>query len=218
MKIYIGHDSQFTQATRVCRKSIEDHSKQGEHEIKYLDKKSLTRVGVYGRDNYPGESTEFSFTRFYVPLLSHYKGTSLFCDNDFVFKCNPTELEKYLKNKSVAVVKHKLDNISNTKMDGVENKSYPKKCWSSLMLFNNSKLTNLTKEYLDNATPADLHQFAWVDEKDISEIPRSYNHLVGYYKKHNKIKAIHYTLGGPWFEKYKNEELSEEWWKVYKSL
>ena len=218
MKIYIGHDSQFTQATRVCRKSIEDHSKQGEHEIKYLDKKSLTRVGVYGRDNYPGESTEFSFTRFYVPLLSHYKGTSLFCDNDFVFKCNPTELEKYLKNKSVAVVKHKLDNISNTKMDGVENKSYPKKCWSSLMLFNNSKLTNLTKEYLDDATPADLHQFAWVDEKDISEIPRSYNHLVGYYKKHNKIKAIHYTLGGPWFEKYKNGELSEEWWKVYKSL
>ena len=218
MKIYIGHDSQFTQATRVCRKSIEDHSKQGEHEIKYLDKKSLTRVGVYGRDNYPGESTEFSFTRFYVPLLSHYKGTSLFCDNDFVFKCNPTELEKYLKNKSVAVVKHKLDNISNTKMDGVENKSYPKKCWSSLMLFNNSKLKNLTKEYLDDATPADLHQFAWVNEKDISEIPRSYNHLVGYYKKHNKIKAIHYTLGGPWFEKYKNGELSEEWWKVYKSL
>ena len=28
MKIYIGHDSRFPQATRVCRKSIEDHSKK----------------------------------------------------------------------------------------------------------------------------------------------------------------------------------------------
>ena len=84
--------------------------------------------------------------------------------------------------------------------------------------FTKGKLKNLTKEYLDGATPADLHQFDWVDEKDVSEIPRSYNHLVGYYKKHNKIKAIHYTQGGPWFESCKNSELSEEWWKVYKSL
>ena len=58
MKIYIGHDSKYPQATRVCRKSIEDHSEKGEHEIKYLDKKSLTKVGVYGRKDISGESTE----------------------------------------------------------------------------------------------------------------------------------------------------------------
>jgi len=218
MNIYIGHDSRFPDATKVCKKSIEDHSGKLEHNIKLLDKAILLRLSIYDREDVSGESTEFSFTRFYVPLLSHYSGISLFIDNDFVFKCNPSEMEKYLKDKPVAVVKHKLDNISSTKMDGVENKSYPKKCWSSLMLFDNSKLKHLTKEYLDNASPADLHQFAWVDEKDISEIPRSYNHLVGYYEKHNKIKAIHYTQGGPWFEKYKNGEFSEEWWKVYKSL
>ena len=218
MKIYIGHDSRFPQATRVCRKSIEDHSEKGEHEIKYLDRKSLTKVGAYGRDAIKGESTEFSFTRFYVPMLSHYQGISMFVDNDFVFKCNPTEIEKYLKDKSVACVKHELDNIHGSKMDGVENKSYPRKCWSSLIIYNCPKLKHLTKAYLDSAQASDLHQFAWVDDKDISEIPRSYNHLVGYYKKHNKIKAIHYTQGGPWFESRKNDELSEEWWKVYKSL
>ena len=215
MKIYIGHDSKFPQATRVCRKSIEDY---GEHEIKYLDKKSLTRVGVYGRKDISGESTEFSFTRFYVPMLSHYQGKSLFVDNDFVFKCNPTELVQYLRNKPVACVKHKLDNIHNSKMDGVKNKSYPRKCWSSLMLFDCSKLKNLSKEYLDNASPADLHQFAWVKDNEIGRIPLKYNHLVGYYKKHKYIKAIHYTQGGPWFDEYKDGELSEEWWKVYKSL
>lgn len=218
MNIYIGHDSRFPEATKVCEKSIKDNSGKLEHNIKFLDKAILFRLSIYDREDVPGESTEFSFTRFYVPLLSQYSGISLFIDNDFVFKCNPSEMEKYLKNKPVAVVKHKLDNVHNNKMGGVENKSYPKKCWSSLMLFNNSKLKHLTKEYLDNASPADLHQFAWVDEKDISEIPRSYNHLVGYYKKHNKIKAIHYTQGGPWFKEYKNSELSEEWWKVYKSL
>jgi len=218
MKIYIGHDSRFPQATRVCRKSIEDHSEKGEHEIKYLDRKSLIKTGVYGRDAVKGESTEFSFTRFYVPMLSHYKGISLFVDNDFVFKCNPTEIEQYLRDKPVACVKHKLDNIHGDKMDGIKNKSYPKKCWSSLMLFDNAKLKHLTKEYLDNASPADLHQFAWVKEKEISSVPLKYNHLVGYYKKHKYIKAIHYTQGGPWFDEYKNSELSEEWWKVYNSL
>ena len=218
MKIYIGHDSRFPQATRVCRKSIEDHSEKGEHEIKYLDKKSLTRVGAYGRKDVEGESTEFSFTRFYVPMLSHYQGKSLFVDNDFVFKCNPTELEQYLRDKPVACVKHKLDNIHNDKMGGVKNKSYPRKCWSSLMLFDNNKLKHLTKEYLDNASPADLHQFAWVKDNEIGRIPLKYNHLVGYYIKHKYIKAIHYTQGGPWFDEYKDGELSEEWWNVYKSL
>jgi len=221
MKIYIGHDSKYPQATRVCRKSIEDHSEKGEHEIKYLDKKSLTRVGVYGRKEIEGESTEFSFTRFYVPLLSHYNGISLFCDNDFVWKCNPSEVLQYLRDKKVAVVKHNdsiIKDIHGTKMDGVKNKSYPRKCWSSLMLFNNEKCKDLSKEYLDNAGAAQLHQFDWAKDNEIGRIPLKYNHLVGYYKKHKYIKAIHYTNGGPWFDEYKDGELSEEWWNVYKSL
>ena len=74
----------------------------------------------------------------------------------------------------------------------------------------------LQKEYLDTASAAELHELRWVDDNEIAEIPRSYNHLVGYYKKHNKIKALHYTLGGPWFKEYENGELSEEWHKVLK--
>jgi len=215
MKIYIGHDSRFPQATRVCRKSIEDYR---EHEIKYLDKKSLTRVGVYGREDISGESTEFSFTRFYVPMLCHYKGIAMFCDNDFLWKCDPTEMIKYLGDKTIAVVKHKDMDIKQTKMSGVVNKSYPRKNWSSLIIYNCSKLRHLTKAYLDSSQASDLHELRWVDDNEIAEIPKSYNHLVGYYKKHNRIKALHYTLGGPWFDDYKNGEFSEEWWKVYKSL
>ena len=86
------------------------------------------------------------------------------------------------------------------------------------MLFDNERCKNLTQDYLDKATPADLHQFAWAKDNEIGRIPLKYNHLVGYYKKHKYIKAIHYTQGGPWFDEYKNSELSEEWWRVYKSL
>ena len=121
MKIYIGHDSRFSQATRACRKSIEDHSKEGEHEIKYLDKKSLTRVGAYGRKEVSGESTEFSFTRFYIPLIMNYSGYALFCDNDFLWRVDPREVSRYIANQPISVVKHKAYVAKSNKMDGIVN-------------------------------------------------------------------------------------------------
>ncbi len=217
MRIFIGNDSRYPQATKVCRKSILNHNNT--HKIVSLVKKDLKKIGVYGRDDIANESTEFSFTRFYVPLVNNWNDIAVFCDNDFLWKCDPKELLKYLDNKPVAVVKHDLKEVKENKMDGVKNKMYPKKCWSSLMVFNCRKLKNiLTKDYLDNASAKELHQFEWIDEDQIAEIPIEYNHLVGYYKPHDNIKAIHYTNGGPWFDEYKNGELSEEWWKIYNSL
>ena len=218
MRIFIGHDSKYPQATKVCRKSMELHNDN--LDITYVDKENLKRINFYGREDVPGESTEFSFTRFYVPMLCNYKGIAMFCDNDFVWKCDPLEIEKYLGNNDIAVVKHKYYKANDTKMDGVKNKDYPRKNWSSLIIYNCSKLRHLSKEYLDDARPADLHELRWA--KNIGEIPRQYNHLVGIYKKrynpYSKIKALHYTSGGPWFDNYKEAELSEEWWKVYKTL
>ena len=66
MRIFIGHDSKFPQATQVCRKSMLDFNKQ--LKIYYLDKAKLKHTDVYGREDVAGESTEFSFTRFYVHM------------------------------------------------------------------------------------------------------------------------------------------------------
>ena len=214
MRIFIGHDSKYPQATKVCRASMESYNSN--LNITYVDKQHLRKYEFYGREDMSTESTEFSFTRFYVPMLCNYEGIALFCDNDFLWKCDPLEVEKYLGDNDIAVVKHKDYKALGIKMDGKENKSYPRKNWSSLIIYNCSKLKNLTKEYLDNASPSDLHELKWADK--IGEIPRSYNHLVGVYKPHNKIKALHYTNGGPWFDKYKDAELSEEWWSTYKNL
>ena len=75
----------------------------------------------------------------------------------------------------------------------------------------------LTKEYLDNATPAQLHEFHFINEENIGSIPKEFNSLVGYYDLKG-AKALHYTNGGPWFDSYKDTEASEEWWRVYNSL
>ena len=214
MRIFIGYDSRYPQASKVCRKSMEKYNDN--LDITFLEKDFLKKINYYGREDIPGESTEFSFTRFYVPMICHYEGIAMFCDNDFLWKCDPTEMIKYLGNKSIAVVKHEDIDVKQTKMDGIVNKQYPRKNWSSLIIYNCSKLKYLQKEYLDTASAAELHELRWVDDNEIAEIPRSYNHLVGYYKKHNKIKALHYTLGGPWFKEYENGELSEEWHKVLK--
>ena len=216
MKIFIGHDSRYKQATLVCQASIKQFPSG--HKINWLDKKTLKRVKVYGRKDLKNESTEFSFTRFYVPLLTHYKGIAMFCDNDFVFKSNPADLEKYLGDKTVAVVKHSDYQANNVKMDGKENKSYPRKNWSSLMVFNCEKLKDvLTKEYLDNASASDLHELKWVDDSEIASIPRSWNCLVGHNNCDN-ADALHYTNGGPWFDEYQDCEHSELWWRIYNNL
>ena len=84
------------------------------------------------------------------------------------------------------------------------------------MIFNNEKLKDiLTKEYLDNASAADLHQLAWAENK-ISEIDGTWNHLVGEqpYSEENPAKGIHFTNGGPWFEEYKDCQFADEWREI----
>ena len=66
IKIFIGHDSRYPEATKVCKASILKY--WPEANITYLDKSKLKEIGVYGREDIEGESTEFSFTRFYVPM------------------------------------------------------------------------------------------------------------------------------------------------------
>tara|TARA_R100001509_G_scaffold100765_1_gene58943 strand:+ start:859 stop:1476 length:618 start_codon:yes stop_codon:yes gene_type:complete len=204
------------QATKTCMQSIYNH--YPEADITYLNKAQLKELKIYGREDVEGESTEFSFTRFYCPMIMHYEGVSIFCDNDFLWKTDIREVIKYLGDKAMAVVKHEDYNVLEDKMGGKKNKSYPKKNWSSLMVFNNEKMKKLlTKEYLDNASPAQLHEFHYLNENNIGSIPKEYNCLVGHYDCDN-AKALHYTNGGPWLEGYEDCHKSEEWWKVYKSL
>lgn len=171
---------------------------------------------IYTRERDPKQSNEFSFSRFLTPYLSNYEGWSLFMDCDMMLTADIDELfELADPTKAVMVVKHDYTPSTDTKYLNAVQYKYPRKNWSSVMLFNNAKCKMLTPDYVNNATPMDLHRFAWVDDDLIGELPVEWNHLVGEYSPNPKAKIVHWTLGGPYFEEYKDVEFSDEWRSEY---
>ena len=131
--------------------------------------------------------------------------------------CDVEELFNTYNDPKYAIycVKHKYDKCSNKfKMDGKKQEWYPKKNWSSLMLFNCShpSIKNLNINNINTKSPSWLHRMEWCKEEEIGEIDKKYNYLVGYYNDNN-YKALHYTDGGPWYENFKNCEFNQEWLK-----
>jgi len=207
--IFIGYDEREHRAYEVCKFSIDRRS-------------SLSTIKLYTPEMYfytrsTGEpqSTNFTFSRFFVPHICNFEGYSIFVDCDFLFMSDPQELIDIAKkdtSKAVWVCKHPRY-IPNTvrKMDNITQNSYEKKNWASLMVFNNSHpdCKKLTLKYLNNHTPGlDFHQFKWTDS--IGSLPLEWNCLDGYYHLAYP-KAIHYTDGGPWFEGYENTFYSDFW-------
>lgn len=217
MKIFIGYENEYPESFEVCAESIRRFNPN--HEIIPLIKSELEEKGLYTRE-YQGESTDFAFTRFLVPFLSDYKGYALFCDGDFMWRCDPQEIEDYAKQSnyspSVWVVKHPpFLTTPYKKMKGKANMSYPKKYWSSLMYFNNDKCFSLTSDLVNSWSGKDLHEFAWASE--IGDLPAEYNAMVNYYK-FPEAKAVHFTDGGPWLDIHDDMLYSTEWLKIYKNL
>ena len=217
MKIFIGFETEYPEAFEVCAESIRQYNPN--HEIIPLVKSELEEQGLYTRP-YQGESTEFAFTRFLVPALCEWKGYALFCDGDFMWRCDPQEIEDLVKQSSqspsVWVVKHPpFLTTPHEKMRGKANMSYPKKYWSSLMYFNNDKCFTLTNELVNSWSAKDLHEFAWASE--IGDLPAEYNAMVNYYQ-FPAARAVHFTDGGPWLDIHDNMLYSTEWLKHYKNL
>ena len=149
--------------------------------------------------------------------MNNFDGWALFCDSDFLWECNIEEVfDKYCNEKiAVSCVKHNYKNCNNkTKMDGRLQEYYPRKNWSSLMLFNckHSNCKNLTLENVSTKSPTWIHRMNWSNDEEIGEIDKSYNYLVDYYHD-NKIKALHFTDGGPWHPGYEKVEHGDKWIK-----
>jgi len=211
MRLFVGFEEKHPEMFQVCRESIVRHNPH----IKVLPLVK-NELSCYSRP-FEGESTDFAFTRFLVPHLSNYKGVSIFCDGDFLWRCDPEELLNYVhRGKAVSVVKHPiLVTESHKKMDDKTNRPYPKKYWSSLMVFNNSLCRDLTPEVVNTVKAGWLHRLSWAN--GISEIPATYNYLVGYYGFANP-KVVHFTDGGPWLPEYKNVEYASEWLSIYDDI
>jgi hypothetical protein len=87
----------------------------------------------------------------------------------------------------------------------------------SFVVYNNSKCKKLTPKFVAKANGLYLHQFKWTKDRLIGSLPKSWNILVGYDKIPKSFKALHFTKGGPYFNKYKNSPGSK-YWHFYKNL
>jgi lipopolysaccharide biosynthesis glycosyltransferase len=215
-KVFVGYDPREDIAYQVCKHSIARRNK--EVLVRPLVQKELREAGWYTRPIDPLSSTEFTFTRFLVPELCDYKGWALFMDCDMILLTDIQELfdqadEKY----AVMCVHHDYTPREGFKMDGQKQSIYPRKNWSSVMLFNCGHPSNkqINSSVVNNTeiTGKYLHRFSWLQDSEIGQLSHEWNWLTDWYKEpeDGKPKLLHYTEGGPWFENYRDCDYHKEW-------
>ena len=216
LKIFVGYDSREDIAYRVCRDSLARHA-TSPLEITPLNQEELRKCGLYRRAKDPLASTEFTYTRFLVPHLAGYEGWAVFCDCDFLFTADIADLFKLADERcAVLCVKHDHRPTEAVKMDGAVQTVYPRKNWSSLILWNCAHPANraLTVEAANRETGAFLHRFRWLSDDLIGEVPETWNWLEGWCRKPEDgipPKGIHYTRGGPWFKEWQDVAYADLW-------
>lgn len=219
LTVYVGYDHREPDAYSACISSISAHSSEDVNIIK-LDRMRLTKKQYWRHKSFPNEkaSTDFAFTRFLVPYLNDFDGPAIFMDCDMIVSQDISKvLEFYDPSKAVSVVKHDYVPRLSEKMDGQKQVSYPRKNWSSFMLFNcgHSATKTILPNVVSNQSGAFLHRFEWCNDSEIGNLPLEWNWLEGEYDKPDEQPAnIHYTNGGPWFEEvYKSRPI--DYWLQY---
>ena len=214
MKVFVGYDTREDIAYQVCKHSI--LTRQPNADVRPLKQQELRDAGWYNRPIDKLASTEFTFTRFLIPELCNFKGWAVFMDCDMILTTDIAELFAQADDKyAVMCVQHDYKVKEQFKMDGQKQTIYPRKNWSSVMLFNCEHPSNkaLTQELVNQReiNGAYLHRFSWLDDSEVGELDHTWNYLVGVYDDIETPNLIHYTEGGPWFENYRDCEFNELW-------
>lgn len=222
MKVYLGHDPREQAAYRVAVRSLAKVSPKVT-----VTPLSLDRLAAYGLLRRPMDrrgqmydlpsnapcSTEFAISRFLVPHLAQ-TGWALFADCDVVFLSDIAELfDQADHDKAVMVVKHPPLVGEGTKMDGQAQVRYPRKNWSSVILWNCDHPANrrLSLQDVNERPGRDLHAFYWLADSEIGSLTPDWNWLVGVQEKPLFPKLAHFTRGGPWFPDWPGAEHDEIW-------
>lgn len=215
LKIYVGYDTREDIAFQVCRYSLERHA-SAEIAVHPLKQTTLRELGLYARPIDAKATTEFSLTRFLTPYLAAHDGWSIFVDCDFVFTVDVNEiLNEVDPAKAVYAVQHEYVPKNAVKMDGKAQTLYPRKNWSSFMMFNGAHpdVRALTPEIVNTAAPSFLHRLSWVkDDADIGALDLKWNFLEGEYPMPEQTpNAVHFTNGGPWFSEWQTVDFADLW-------
>jgi lipopolysaccharide biosynthesis glycosyltransferase len=214
-KVFVGYDSREDIAWQVCSHSLLRNS-SGDMTVVPLRQDVLRELGLYTRPYDIGASTEFSLTRFLTPYLAGQSAWAAFCDCDFLFTGDILDVFAGLdSNKALYCVHHDYTPSHRVKMDGKPQAVYPRKNWSSFMIFNcdHPDVKALTPNVVNSASPAYLHRFQWIrDDNSIGALDLDWNFLEGEYPKPEATpRVIHYTNGGPWFEEWQDCDFADLW-------
>ena len=210
IRIFIGYDPREAVAFSVLAHSI---NARASAPVSIMPLMLSQLKGVYTRERHPLQSTDFSFTRFLAPYLCEYRGWALFMDCDMLVVDDIARLWALRDDRfAVQVVKHHHVPREAVKFLNAAQTKYEKKNWSSVMLFNCALCSALTPEFVNTASGLDLHQFKWLnDDGLIGEIPHRWNHLVGYDAPGAEVSNLHYTLGGPYFDEFRDCDYADAW-------
>ena len=215
LDFFIGYDSKEDIAYRVCKYSILNNTAFNV-KIRSLKLYELIAKNMYTRSVDPLASTEFTYSRFLIPALMNYSGWAIFCDCDFLFFEDVKKIINELDpNKAVFCVQHDYTPKEKHKMDGQKQTIYPRKNWSSFIVYNCGHASNkkLTVDLVNKETGSFLHQFKWLEDNEIGSLDERWNWLEGWTSNHNSNSpyAVHYTRGGPWFDEWQDVEFAKEW-------
>jgi lipopolysaccharide biosynthesis glycosyltransferase len=207
--IFIGYDPRESIAYHVCVNSIIRHASQPVAIVPV----ALNLFQDY-EETHGDNSNHFVYTRFLVPHLMGYQGWAIFIDGDMVLRDDIVKLWNLREyDQDVMVVKHDYKTRMTEKYMGAKNEDYPRKNWSSVILWNCSSWPNrkLTPAFVQSQPGSYLHRFSWLDDARIGELPVEWNWLPDEFGANDNAKLLHYTLGTPCFAEFANTPQSEEW-------
>lgn len=211
--VFVGYDPREAIAYHTCVNSIIRNSSKPVSIIPV----ALNLFKDYDETHTDG-SNHFIYTRFLVPHLMGYSGWAIFIDGDMIVRGDIAELWEYRKlhlSCDVMVVKHDYKTKMPIKYLGSKNEDYPRKNWSSVILWNCNSYPNrkLTPEFIQQASGAELHRFTWLSDDRIGELPKEWNWLPDEYGPNPDAKLLHYTLGTPCFHEFADTPMGDEWHK-----
>jgi lipopolysaccharide biosynthesis glycosyltransferase len=207
--VFVGYDPREAVAYHVCVNSIIRNASAPVAIIPV----ALNLFTDY-KETHGDNSNHFVYTRFLVPYLMDFKGRAIFIDGDMVVRGDIIELYEFLQSSyDVAVVKHDYKTRMPVKYMGAPNEDYPRKNWSSVIVWNCQSYPNrrLTPDFVQRQPGSFLHRFSWIDDDRIQALPSEWNWLPDELGENNEAKLLHYTLGTPCFHEFADTTQAEHW-------
>ena len=209
INVFIGYDPRESIAYHVCANSIIRHSSQPVSLVPL----SLNNLKHYTETHTDG-SNQFIYSRFLVPHLMNYSEWAIFVDGDMILRSDIADLWALRDpSKAVQVVQHSYQTKMSEKYLGAKNENYPRKNWSSVILWNCSHPSNrcVTPEFVQASSGATVHRFSWLDDSEIGSLPVEWNWLPDEFGANPNAKLLHYTLGTPCFHEFATSPMADEW-------